>query len=480
MSFIRKFIYGNDPTKSELEKSLLLKIDCMVLPFICLNYWINYVDRSNVANAYVSGMKEDIGIVGNQYNVINTCFTVGYIVFMIPNNIALIKLPPRYWLSFCCLAWGLLTLGMYRVTNVKQLYVIRFFQAGFESSTFSGSHLILGSWYKETELTKRSAIFTSSGLIGNCFSGLMQAKIYANLDGRKFGADRLAGWRWLFVIDFFVTLPILIYGFFFFPDVPERCTSKFFSEDEKKLAIERLPIRTKTKLDLSVIKRVVGRWHWWLFSLLWVFGGENESFGSNALFSIYLKYFGYSVQNRNYYPMGVYATGIVATISFAWYVDLTGAKRHYQCAIFISAALLISTILLLCRPVTDSYVFAAHYISGISYSGQATFFAWANKVTQHDLEERAIILASMNMFSGLVNLWWSILFYAADDVPKWYKGCYAMIATTICASIVAVSIRLLQNKEEKNQPFDNIPDETSSNGSYDGIQKVQEVAEIKE
>lgn len=36
------------------------------------------LDRSNLSNAYVSGMKEDLGFVGDQYNQINTCFTVGY------------------------------------------------------------------------------------------------------------------------------------------------------------------------------------------------------------------------------------------------------------------------------------------------------------------------------------------------------------------------------------------------------------------
>jgi ACS family pantothenate transporter-like MFS transporter len=42
-------------------------------------YFTNYLDRSNLANAYVSGMKEELGFVGNQYNQINTVFTVGYV-----------------------------------------------------------------------------------------------------------------------------------------------------------------------------------------------------------------------------------------------------------------------------------------------------------------------------------------------------------------------------------------------------------------
>lgn len=40
-------------------------------------YFTNYLDRSNLANAYVSGMKEELGFTGNQYNQINTVFTVG-------------------------------------------------------------------------------------------------------------------------------------------------------------------------------------------------------------------------------------------------------------------------------------------------------------------------------------------------------------------------------------------------------------------
>lgn len=59
--------------------------------------------------------------------------------------------------------------------------VIRFFQAMIESSTFVGCHYILGSWYKEKELGKRTAIFTSSGLAGTMFSGFLQGGVHRGL-----------------------------------------------------------------------------------------------------------------------------------------------------------------------------------------------------------------------------------------------------------------------------------------------------------
>ncbi|KAG8405982.1 hypothetical protein J3459_019446 [Metarhizium acridum] len=50
------------------ERKLIQKIDFFILTFCCLSYLVNYLDRSNLANAYVSGMKADLGFVGNQLN----------------------------------------------------------------------------------------------------------------------------------------------------------------------------------------------------------------------------------------------------------------------------------------------------------------------------------------------------------------------------------------------------------------------------
>ena len=39
--------------------------------------YFNYLDRAGLANAYVSGMQQDLNLVGTNLNVINTCLTVG-------------------------------------------------------------------------------------------------------------------------------------------------------------------------------------------------------------------------------------------------------------------------------------------------------------------------------------------------------------------------------------------------------------------
>lgn len=442
---LRLLVWGEAPSDPK-EAKLLFKMDWFILSFACLLYWVNYLDRLNLSSAYVSGLKEEVGLHGNQFNVINTLFTVGYVIGLIPHNLILLKVRPSLWLSFCCFCWGLLVLGMYKVNHFYQLCIIRFVQALFESSTFTGIHLLLSRWYKEEELTKRSAIFTCSGLIGNIFSGTLQAAIHENMDG----INGLSGWRWLFIIDFIITVPIALYGFFFFPDTPDTCKVFYLNAEEVELAQKRMARpQEQNVFNWSIIKRVVGRWHWWLFSFLWVLGGENESYATNSLFSLYLTYFDYSIDDRNHFPMGVYAMGIFFTFIFALYVDGTGAKYHYRVAICIAVLMLVSTIMLLAAPLNHHVAFAAHYLSGSAYAGQATFFAWANVVCANDLQERAVVLASMNMFSNAVNAWWSILFYAADTAPKFRNGCYAMLATVIVSVFTAVVIRYLQLREER-------------------------------
>ncbi|CCF59063.1 hypothetical protein KAFR_0G00300 [Kazachstania africana CBS 2517] len=438
------------------ERWLLFKIDVFVLSFICLQYWINYVDRTGFSNAYVSGMKKDLNMRGDDLNVTTACFTVGYVIGMLPNNLILLVVPPRIWLSFCTFAWGLLTLGLYGVSSYQHCCAIRFFQGIFESCTFSGAHLILGLWYKENELAIRSAIFTSSGLIGSMFSGFMQTSIFEHLDGHH----NLAGWRWLFIIDFCITVPIALYGLIFFPGIPEHdssyskfsMTSYIFNKDELQYARRRLPARDEsTKMDMTIIPRVLKRWHWWLFSLVWILGGENLSFASNTTFALWLQYKGYSLSHRNNDPSGIYAVGIVSTMLTAVYLSNFSRARHWHVAVLMAVVSCIVAVMIRTNPLSAGVMFTAQYLGGIIYAGQAVFFAWANIVCHDDIQERAVVLASMNMFSGAVNAWWSILFYAASMVPGFEKGCYALIATGVSSGILSVGIRYLQNQENASK-----------------------------
>jgi len=449
MDFTKKarvILWGEHPSTHE-ERKLLFKIDWFVLSFVCLQYFSNYLDRANLANAYVSGMKEALNMTGHDFNNVNSMFTVGYTIAQIPQNILLHVVPARILFPVNTLIWGCLTMVTAAATNVRHLYVIRFFQGMAEASTFVGAHYIMGSWYKETELGKRGAIFSSSAQVATIFSGVLQASIYKNLNG----LHGLAGFRWLFIICGLITVPIALYGFLFFPDTPETTSARYFSPEERELAISRLPRKPHTKLDLSLIRRVLGRWRIYAMCLIWIVGGELESVGSNSLMALWMQASvqpKYTVQNINYYPAGGTAVAIVALLGTAVWTDYT--NKRYQVNILISACMLISSVILLVyTPISIAGKFFAFYLAGVSYSGQASNFGWANDLARDDDQERSVILAAMNMMSNAFNAWWSIVFFPANEAPRWRRGMISIIVLVPILVILTVGTRILQLRDQR-------------------------------
>ncbi|KZZ87468.1 pantothenate transporter [Moelleriella libera RCEF 2490] len=436
------------------ERKLVQKIDFFILTFCCLSYLVNYVcanhrctgimplflsscltgfvssplkqlDRSNLANAYVSGMKEDLGFSGDQLNQINTCFTVGYVLGQIPSNLSLHYVRPRYWFPGMMVLWGGLTMVTASVHNPQSIMVIRFFQGTCEASTFVGTHYILGAWYTERELGKRSGIFTSSGLAGTLIGGFIQSGIYESLNGRL----GLAGWRWLFIIDGLLTVPLALYGVIFFPDTPQTTTAAYLTEDEKRLAIARVPqVPEQSPITVKFLKRVLTSWYWWGFVGLWCLAGELESFSTNSLLALFLQNHPtrkYTVSQKNGYPAGVPAVGIVSTLFWTSVTDFLGGKR-YLVGYFIAATSIAASIMILVssrdptNPHSTTVTMAAYYWAGSVYACQATFFAWCNDAMRHEQASfRSVVLAGMNLGNNAVNAWWSIVFYGVSMAP-WF------------------------------------------------------------
>ncbi|KAM5534921.1 hypothetical protein V8D89_011476 [Ganoderma adspersum] len=404
---IRRFVWGEIPA-SKAERNLLLKIDWFILSYCCLMYFSNY-------------------------------------------NLMLQVVPPRIWFPTMQIVWGVLTFCTSAVTNVQQIFVIRFFQGIAESSTFVGTHYILGSWYKPGELGKRSGIFTSSGLIGTLFSGILQAAVYTNLNG---SAGR-SGWRWLFIIDGIITIPIALYGFAMFPDVPTTTKAFYLTDEERLLSCERLESDKDRDighgyLTWSLVKRVLGSWRWYGCSLLFAISGETESFGSNNLMGQWMKAIGgFTVPQIDNYPSGMTAFAIASTLVCATWTDATRSRARWPVLVYMCACTITASIILLVWRVPVGAKFFAWYLAGASYAGQATTFAWANQICTDDHAARGVVLASMNMWNNVLNAWWPLVFYPATDAPRFTKGAWAMIGTSIATLGVTWAVWFLERREKR-------------------------------
>lgn len=58
----------------EEEKKLVRKIDLFLLPNIWIMYLLSYMDRTNIGNAKVAGMSDDLGLTSSQYSIVLVVF----------------------------------------------------------------------------------------------------------------------------------------------------------------------------------------------------------------------------------------------------------------------------------------------------------------------------------------------------------------------------------------------------------------------
>jgi ACS family pantothenate transporter-like MFS transporter len=169
-----------------------------------------------------------------------------------------------------------------------------------------------------------------------------------------------------------ITLPIAIYGFLLFPDTPRSTKAPYLSDDERALAISRVPDeREALTLNFSFLLKVLSSWQWYGFVILWVIAGETESFSSNSLISLWLqKKGGYTVAQLNDYPTGVPAVGIMSTLFWATLTDFYGGKR-YLVGYYIAVVGIVTSIMILVAGSTTPVSFVAYYWAGSVYACQA-------------------------------------------------------------------------------------------------------------
>jgi ACS family pantothenate transporter-like MFS transporter len=118
----------------------------------------------------------------------------------------------------------------------------------------------VGSWFKNEELFKRAGVWFMGNSLGSMFSGYLQAAAYRNLDG-VYGR---AGWRWLFIVQGIITLPISFLGYVYWPGLPISPKRWYFTAEEHALALKRMPVVEKQGITWKTFKYTLKRPMWWI------------------------------------------------------------------------------------------------------------------------------------------------------------------------------------------------------------------------
>ncbi|KAI0741232.1 MFS general substrate transporter [Irpex lacteus] len=437
------------------ERKFLAKLDACLLTYAALSYFSKYLDQQNVTNAYVSGMKTDLQLHGNQLNYITTAWTCGYVIGQIPSNLLITRIRPSIWIPLMELIWSSLTMVLAASKNFSTLVAVRFFVGLAESTFYPAIQYVIGSWYKGDELAKRACIFHTASAIGPMFSGFLQAGAYDGLNG----VHGLAGWRWLFIIDGVITIPIALLGFLIMPDLPTTTKpSIFYTQAQIDIGRRRMEEVGRKPPAAFTRKKVIGffkTWHVWLLTPLYILFNNAGGPASSMIF--WLQSFNtpghtkYTVGQINTYPIGIQAVQVVTTLMWAWTSD--ALQMRWPPILLAGTWHMIICILLATTPLYTNITrrWALYYMTSVQGGLSGLILSWANELTGNDNEKRSFVVASCNTFAYVMQAWLPIVIFPQVEQPRVHKG----NVTTACLDagliVTCLAVLYMSKRDERRE-----------------------------
>lgn len=208
-----------------LEQATMRRVAWRLIPFICLLYFIAFIDRVNIGFAALT-MNKDLGFSATVFGFGAGVFFFGYFLFEIPSNIILDKVGARLWIARVMVTWGFLSGAFAFIQGETSFYVLRFLLGAAEAGFFPGIILYLSYWfparYRAAVVSLFMAAAPISVLLGSPLSSLLL---------EMEGLLGLHGWQWMFLIE---AVPAVILGIavlFYLTDLPEKAT--WLADDQR-------------------------------------------------------------------------------------------------------------------------------------------------------------------------------------------------------------------------------------------------------
>jgi ACS family tartrate transporter-like MFS transporter len=145
---LRKSVKGEEIMAELRERDIMRRVAWRLVPFLGLGYYVNALDRSNVAVAALT-MNKSLGFTAAEYGLGAGAFFWSYVLFQVPANMLLTRLGARRWLTVIILAWALCSGATALVTGVTSFVIVRFLLGIAEAGYFSGVIFFLTCWFPD-------------------------------------------------------------------------------------------------------------------------------------------------------------------------------------------------------------------------------------------------------------------------------------------------------------------------------------------
>lgn len=420
------------------KKKVLRKVDIGILPLFSLLYLLSFIDRTNIGNAKVEGIAQDLNLVGNQFNMVLLIFGVTYSLFEIPSNMILRRVNPRIFLPATMVLWSIVMTLMGTVRNYAQLMVTRALLGVFEASLFPGMSFMLSMYYSKSEVLIRQTLFFSAASMAGAFSGLLAAGI-SQMDG----LGGYEGWRWIFILEGLATFVVAFFAFFVFPMHPEKCS--FLTPREREYVLHKVKYSSNTdgqkmgkKLDndeSQMVRADMGEddsnsrhyvWavfkDWQSWCMLMIYYGVCAPVAGMSIFTpIIISGFGHSNTKTQLMAVPVFIVGTIFGILQSFACSRVGLRSPFLIFNFICMAIGYTICIAFDVRTHTSAVYAALFVISLgAYPAFPVVVIWfSNNLS--GAYKRAVGMAFQISFGQLATVYASN-FYREKDFPQFTLG----------------------------------------------------------
>jgi hypothetical protein len=179
----------------------------------------------------------------------------------------------------------------------------------------------------------------------------------------------MPGWRWLFIIDGCISLPIAILGYFIFPGMPTSGKPWWLTQEEHELGQRRMRdvgVEEPKKITWAMVKRIFCHWHWYvgvLAYILFLSGAYPHGQMGLWLKDLADRFDTYSVPQINMIPTGAQGVSVVAGILATSLCMVYPTWAIFQVVMVI---FMFGNICLMVWDIPFNLHFTAYYLLGTS------------------------------------------------------------------------------------------------------------------
>jgi MFS transporter, ACS family, tartrate transporter len=310
------------------EQAVLRKTAWRLIPFLCLLYFIAFLDRVNVGFAALT-MNQDIGLSASAYGLGAGIFFLGYFFFEVPSNLLLKRFGARRWIARIMVSWGIISMAMAFVQGPVSFWILRFLLGVAEAGFFPGIILYLTYWFPNRVRGAMVGYF----LLANPLTSVLGAPLSTALLGSElFG---LAGWQTMFIIEGIPAILLGIVVLFYLHDSPAE--AKWLNADEKRVLIAAVEREQQSAQHASLREGLTSRTVW-LFGLIY-FGMNLGVYGFGFFAPQIIKGLGsFTLTQTGFVTAIPYACAGLAMFLWGRHSDSTGERVwHFSLAALIGA-----------------------------------------------------------------------------------------------------------------------------------------------